>query len=34
MDDTQVPILPTNEDNAEEREEKLSGDFAAFLAAR
>jgi hypothetical protein len=28
MDDTQVPILPTNEDNAEEREEKLSGEFS------
>jgi hypothetical protein len=27
MDDSQVPILPTNEDNAEERQEKIIGDF-------
>jgi hypothetical protein len=27
MDDTQVPILPTDEDNAEERQEKLVGDY-------
>jgi hypothetical protein len=27
MDDTQVPILPTDEDNAEERQEKLAGDY-------
>jgi hypothetical protein len=27
MDDTQVPILPTDEDNAEERQEKISGDY-------
>jgi hypothetical protein len=27
MDDTQVPILPTDEDNQEERQEKLGGDY-------
>jgi hypothetical protein len=27
MDDTQVPILPTDEDNAEERQEKLLATF-------
>jgi hypothetical protein len=27
MSDSQVPILPTDEDNAEERQEKLAGDF-------
>jgi hypothetical protein len=27
MDDTQVPILPTDEDNAEERQEKIAGDY-------
>jgi hypothetical protein len=27
MDDTQIPILPSNEDNAEERQQKLSEDY-------
>jgi hypothetical protein len=27
MDDSQIPILPTNEDSKEERQEKLYGDF-------
>jgi hypothetical protein len=27
MDDTQVPILPSDEDNAEERQEKLPADY-------
>jgi hypothetical protein len=27
MDDAQVPILPTDEDNAEERQQKLAGDY-------
>jgi hypothetical protein len=27
MDDTQVPILPTDEENAEERQEKLPEDY-------
>jgi hypothetical protein len=27
MNDSQVPILPTDEDNQEERQEKLAGDF-------
>jgi hypothetical protein len=27
MDDSQVPILPTNEDNGEERQEKLPQDY-------
>jgi hypothetical protein len=27
MDDTQVPILPTNEDSSEERQEKLPEDY-------
>jgi hypothetical protein len=27
MNDTQVPILPTDEENNEERQEKLAGDY-------
>jgi hypothetical protein len=27
MDSTQMPILPSDEDNAEERQQKLSGDY-------
>jgi hypothetical protein len=27
MDDSQVPILPTDEDNAEERQQKIAGDY-------